>query len=226
MNMDDLKGAQSEINCHTSMLIKAFKIGNSWNHISRVRETMLGEGLSTWPLSLLYKDHKGWTPDIGGCPPTRPVAGGHLGMNLHISEIISEIIEPLVDTFDGGREVISTEDLLARIEKVNQKMKGWSKYSWWDGQTWENFVACGSCVGDEKVKFDENQPELCGCVGVETMLLEENGLSKMDCEDVVTRGQELEGIIKSLRNLGGLKNDETEDLKGHYERKQFGLDSS
>ena len=183
MNMDDLKGAQSEINCHTSMLIKAFKIGNSWNHISRVRETMLGEELSMCPLSLLYEDHKGWTPDIGGCPPTRPVAGGHLGMNIHISEIISKIIEPMADTFNGGREVIITEDLLARIEEVNQKMKGWSKYSWGDDQTWENFVARGSCVGNEEIEFNEDQPELCRCVGVETMLREENGLPGMGCED-------------------------------------------
>ena len=82
---------------------------------------MLGEGLSVCPLSLLYKDHKRWNCDKGGNPQTRPVAGGHLGMNLHISVIISEIVEPLVYTFDGGPEVISTEDLIARVEDLKMK---------------------------------------------------------------------------------------------------------
>ena len=59
VNWEDLKKAQSELNGHTSMLIKTFGIGKTWNHSSRVRETMMGGGLSVCPLSLLYKDHKG-----------------------------------------------------------------------------------------------------------------------------------------------------------------------
>ena len=105
---EDLKRSQSELNGHTSMMIKIFGIGKAWNHTSRVRETMMGESLSTCPLSLLYKDHKGWTMDQDKLPPTRPVAGGHLGMNLHLSEIVSELVEPMVVRYEGGREVIST----------------------------------------------------------------------------------------------------------------------
>ena len=100
---EDLKGAQSELNGHTSMMVKIFGIGKAWNHTSRVRETMLGESLATCPLSLLYKDHKGWSKEMRTCPPTRPVAGGHIGMNLHLSEVVSDIVEPLVGKIQGGQ---------------------------------------------------------------------------------------------------------------------------
>ena len=54
-------------------------------------------------------------------PPTRPVVGGHLGINLHISEIVSDVLDPVVGCYKGGREIISTEDLLAKIEMMNDR---------------------------------------------------------------------------------------------------------
>ena len=35
-------------------------------------------------------------------PPTRHVAGGHVGVNLYLSEIVSDILEPLAGTIEGG----------------------------------------------------------------------------------------------------------------------------
>ena len=81
---EQVKDSQRELNGHVSMLIKIFKIGSYWNHTLRVRESMMGEGQSLCPLTLLFKDHKGWTEGSGAAPPTRPVVGGHLGINLHI----------------------------------------------------------------------------------------------------------------------------------------------
>ena len=72
---EELKTAQSELNGHTAMMIKIFDIGRDWKHTQRVRETMMGEAMSTCPLSLLYKDHKRWErvhqPDLW-----REVTGG------------------------------------------------------------------------------------------------------------------------------------------------------
>ena len=68
-----VKECQREINGHVSILIKCFKIGHYWDQGMRVRETTMGESMSVCPLSLLYKDHKGWSPDCGTAPP-RPVA--------------------------------------------------------------------------------------------------------------------------------------------------------
>ena len=80
---------------------------------------MMGLNQSICPMNLLFKDHKGWSPDEGTVPPTRPVVGGHLGINLHISELVSDILDPIVGTYDGGREKISTEDLIAKSEITN-----------------------------------------------------------------------------------------------------------
>ena len=52
------------------MLIKFFKIGKYWDHGDRIRETTMNEGMSICPLSLLFKDHKGWVADSGKVPPT------------------------------------------------------------------------------------------------------------------------------------------------------------
>ena len=160
---EELKRAQSELNGHVAMLCKVFKIGQSWNHEDRIREKMLGEGLTVCPVSLLYKDHKGWDNKSGTVPPTRHVAGGHLGMNLHMSEIISDILEPLVETIKGGVEVISTEDLLARIEELNQRFSDWSEHKWWEGTKIGNLQVCIQCIGSEKYVFLEGAPELCKC---------------------------------------------------------------
>ena len=60
------------------MCIKIFKIGYGWNQVDRIRETMMGEGCSTCPVTLLFKDHKKWDGGSGLVPPTRSVAGGHV----------------------------------------------------------------------------------------------------------------------------------------------------
>ena len=142
-----IKECQREVNGHVSMLIKYFKIGSYWGHGSRIRETTMGEGMSTCPLSLLYKDHKGWSPSSGTVPPTRPVIGGHMGINMHLSEIVSDILDPVVSTYVGGKEIISTEDLIARVEILNEKNVGWSPMGFWGGLTTSEFKSCGTCEG-------------------------------------------------------------------------------
>ena len=158
-----IKEAQREINGHVSMLIKTFKIGHNWDHGARIRESTMGESLSVCPLSLLFKDHKGWTLDSGTVPPTRPVVGGHVGLNLHISEIVSDILDPVVATYQGGHEVISTEDMVARGEIINSENSDWSKYKFWEDMHSRDYRACTVCHGDEEYVLDENNPEYCGC---------------------------------------------------------------
>ena len=147
---EQIKDSQRELNGHVSMIIKIFKIGSYWKHELRIRESMMGEGQSICPLSLLFKDHKGWTSEMGTVPPTRPVAGGHLGINLHLSELVSDILDPVVGEYRGGREIISTEDGIARMEKLNDQNEGWSSYSYWEDMIEEEYRACRECVGDEE----------------------------------------------------------------------------
>ena len=57
---------------------------------------MINDSLALCPLYLSYKDNKNWSWSIGSVPPTI------VGMNVHMSEVVSEFVEPVVDTFEGG----------------------------------------------------------------------------------------------------------------------------
>ena len=64
-------------------------------------------------------------------------------LKLFLSEVISDLVKPLVDTCLGGREVISTKDLKTRLVALNKTNIGRSKWSW---RMWGEYVACGKCV--------------------------------------------------------------------------------
>ena len=159
----EIKDSQKELNGHVSMPIKSFRIGSRWDHGARVRETTMGEGLSICPMSLLFKDHKGWSPTDGTAPPTRPVVGGHRGINMHISELVSDILDPVVANYEGGCEIISTEDLIARVEILNDRYEGRSPTSFWGGLCTEAYRACSECVGNVDGMVDGLDPEPCEC---------------------------------------------------------------
>ena len=76
--------------------------------------------LSVAPLYLLFKDHKGWQIDSGTPPPSRPVVSAGSGQNDHLSEIISHILEPIVNMNPGGMEMTSTGDFLALVDGINK----------------------------------------------------------------------------------------------------------
>ena len=79
----------------------------------------MNNSLSLCPLYLLYEDHKGWTCEKGPVPPTRPVDSGNRGMNMHLSEILSDSLEPVADGLENTCEVVSTEDMVARLGKLD-----------------------------------------------------------------------------------------------------------
>ena len=84
---------EREINGNVSLLAKFFRLGKAWNQVGRVRETLLTKSQSVCPMYLTFKDHKGWKVESGKPPPTRPIAGGNVGLNLNLSEVISEVCE-------------------------------------------------------------------------------------------------------------------------------------
>ena len=102
------------------MLIKIFLVGSSWGHEERIRETFLQNSLNSF--YLLYKDHKGWTGDMGGPPPSRGIAGASSGQNNPLSEIVSLVVEPLVSAMKHGFEKISSADALNTIKKLNERI--------------------------------------------------------------------------------------------------------
>ena len=107
---------QKVINEHTSAWIKILGVGKSWNHTKRFRETMLNKTAAIPNLSLLIKDHKPVKP--GEIPKSRPVCASNESMNIHLSNLMSEILDPLADNCEGI-ETVSTEDLLSEVDQIN-----------------------------------------------------------------------------------------------------------
>ena len=105
----------------------------------------MSESTEACPFHLLYTDQRGWSVDERGELPTRHVAGGNRGMNLLIIEVILDILRPMVTMVKGGKEVISTEDSLARFEDVNITVVGWTDTSWWEGKSYGNLLAFVKC---------------------------------------------------------------------------------
>ena len=83
--------------------------------------------------------------------------------------MISDLVEPLVDKYEGGRESISTEDMIAKVVGLNETNMGWTKWSWYEGLEYEGYTGCGSCEGDWSRILDVEEPEVCRCTGVMTM---------------------------------------------------------
>ena len=97
-----LQENQRRIICYISMLCKIFKIGEAHKHKDRVRSLKITLSLSIAPMFLLFKDHKGWSLETGKPLPSRPVVSAGSGQKDRLSEIISNLLEPVVKTWSGG----------------------------------------------------------------------------------------------------------------------------
>ena len=124
VDFDQIKEVEKRTNGHCSMLIKIFNIGSDWLHESRHREIVINHSQEVAILAMLYKDHKGWSPNKGGHPPFRPVALANKGVNIHLSDIVSDILEPVASAMEGSNEVDSTDDMLSKSDKINSKYEG------------------------------------------------------------------------------------------------------
>ena len=106
---------QNKVNSHVWWLMQT--IGYSKNkYTKRMLANLIDHGREVPEMILLCKDHKKW--DGKGPVPTRPVFSGNKGLNTHLSELLSEILEPVSFSIGGG-EIASTEEALSRIEHVN-----------------------------------------------------------------------------------------------------------
>ena len=103
---------EEAINDHTRMLTKAMNIGENHNHLSRIVASKITTSENTAPKYYLYKDHKkveSWRPVVSGCSSN----------TLGLSNLLSEMIESVAKAVNDPFEVISSEDLLSRVEKFN-----------------------------------------------------------------------------------------------------------
>ena len=70
--------------------------GEAHKHKDRVRSIKITLSLSVALMYLLFKDHKGWSWETGKAPPARAVVSEGSRQNDHLSEIISNQLEPVV----------------------------------------------------------------------------------------------------------------------------------
>ena len=119
VDIDSVKAIETQLNGHISMMLKMFNVGANWGHEDRTRATKITHSLSVAPLYLLYKDHKGWSVQMGGAPPSRPVASAGSGQNDHYSEMASQLLEPVANQWKGGMEAQSTPDMVHLVEELN-----------------------------------------------------------------------------------------------------------
>ena len=50
--------------------------------------------------------------------------------NMHFSELVSNVMEPVANMMEGGMEIISTEDMISKINRRNEdKIKKWKNGS-------------------------------------------------------------------------------------------------
>merc|ERR1712082_501212 len=117
----EAEAVQAEANGHVSMWIKMLGMGEAWGHGPRIRESLIQQSCVVPPMKLLVKDHKKVHED--GVPPTRPVVSASKGINVGLSNIISDVLEPLSRGIKDSGEVISTEHLLNEINSLNQEWK-------------------------------------------------------------------------------------------------------
>ena len=109
---------QKLTNGHTSSWIKIAGVGESWGHVERVRETCLNKSICIASMYLLYKDHK--ETKTGEVPKSRPVVSSSGGMGIHLNNILSEFVEPLADNVKGKIEVISSEEMMNKFDRLNK----------------------------------------------------------------------------------------------------------
>ena len=155
VGLDERRANQKVINGAVSMLLKIFQVGKDCRHETRWRESMLSKGLEACPLWLLFKDHKLWESSRGTAPPSRPVMGGNSGMNTHLSEILSWLLEPLATAMIGrSSEVISGEDLKNKMDSLNTR-----------NRNWQPDPPLAEPIGESEVMMEalDAAPGLCGC---------------------------------------------------------------
>ena len=97
----EVKYIQSQINAHVWWITNALGYGEKTDP-SRVMKNFQNHSLEIPDMAILVKDHKMWDPSSNKPVPTRPVVSGNRGVNTHLSEMVSELLEPLVLEMGGG----------------------------------------------------------------------------------------------------------------------------
>ena len=124
---NEIRKIEKKINDHTRMLLKVVNAGKAHGHLERISNSKITNSETEAPKYYLFKDHKekeNWRPVVSGCNSN----------TLGLSNLLSDMVESICCSIHNPYEVISSEDLLARIEEFNIKVKEGIKEN---GETWD-----------------------------------------------------------------------------------------
>ena len=116
VSSQEIREIEKQLNGHSSMWIKMTGMAERHGQESRTRESKISRSQNIARMRLLLKDHKKKL-----C--TRPVVSGCDSHTLGLSNMVSDLLEAVCNSVDDPFEVISTEDMLARIRECNEKLK-------------------------------------------------------------------------------------------------------
>ena len=116
VDMEEVREREKVVNGHTAMMIKITGMGSVWGHGPRMRSSKMTTSKNTASLFLLLKDHK-------AVLDSRGVVSACNSNTVGLSNIMSEIIESVANAVKNPTEVISSEDMLARIAQCNKELQ-------------------------------------------------------------------------------------------------------
>ena len=126
-----VKKMQSNVNNVVWWMNKILRHGEETDE-SRVMKNMQDNNNELADMYCLIKDHKHWSSDSKMPVPSRPVVSGNETFNVHLSEILSELIEP-VTRETSSVETVSTEEALCHINKLNDHIERGNSIDTLDG---------------------------------------------------------------------------------------------
>ena len=112
---------RNQVNNHMYWLRKIFRYCERTNP-DRMNANLIVADNDLPEMAILIKDHKQWSFESKKPPPSRPIVSGNSTVNTHLSEFISEIIEPLALEADGA-EIQSSEEALHLLDKHNERIQ-------------------------------------------------------------------------------------------------------
>ena len=112
----EMRRIERRINEHTKLWCKILNAGEQHGHFKRIVNSKVTNSEQAASKYLMYKDHK-----IGG--GYRPVVSGCNSNTLGLSNLLSDVLESLCQSVHEPFEIISSEDMLANLEKINREIK-------------------------------------------------------------------------------------------------------
>ena len=104
------------MNGHTTFWCKMWRSGDAHGHRDRIKDSKACRSCKVASMYILVKDHK----KDGS---TRPVVTGCSSNTVGLSNAVSDFLESVANSIPDAYEVISSEDMLARVVAGNEEAR-------------------------------------------------------------------------------------------------------